>query len=487
MICVTGSEPTVGALASRICALPEAALHEARLDLLEHVTPEAVAALPERHRLIVTCRTAAEGGQWQGEESVRLALLRAALEAGVRYVDVEAAAPDETWQALHARHGGERLVASAHRFEPAVATPEILASAQRRLTQRPAAFLKLAVRIDDVADLEPLRRMRVADGRPLVRIGMGLAGLPGRVRYDVMGSPWTYVTAPGTTATAPGQLRWSELQAFAARQARRLLVLLGGDQVGGSPGPQVYNALAAAQGLDWYYLAAPTRDVVRGLAALDHFGLRGASVTMPHKVPAADLAVRLDDNAARLGAVNTLVSDETGRWSGHNTDGVGVVGAFGDRLVPAAQVAVLGTGGAARAAVAALVQAGHQVFVVGRRDEAAVAMARDHGGTPVSWDDLPALDFHALVNATPLGADGRSPVVQPMDWRGKVVLDMVMRPRWTRLLRDVRSGGGHPVFGTQMWVHQGAAQWRLLTGHTVTPERLTALLPSPDDDAADLP
>jgi shikimate dehydrogenase/3-dehydroquinate dehydratase type I len=485
MICVTGSEATVEALASRIRALPEAPLHEARLDLLDHVTPEAVSALPEPDRLIVTCRAVEEGGQWRGDEPSRLALFRAALDAGARYVDVEAAAPDGTWQDLHGRFGAARLVASEHRFEPAGAEPEVLASAQRRLTLRPAATLKLAVAIDDVVDLDGLRRLVPGDGRPLVRIGMGLAGLPGRIRYDVLGSPWTYAAAPGTAATAPGQLGWEELQAFAARRAERLLVLLGWE-LGGSPGPQVYNALAAAQGLPFYYLAAPTRDPVRALAVLDHFGLRGASVTMPHKGPAADLAVRLDDNAARLGAVNTLTLDDTGGWLGHNTDGMGVLGAFGDRLPPAARVAVLGTGGAARAAVAALVQAGHRVFVVGRRGEAATALARDHGGTPVAPDDLPALDFHALVNATPLGADGRSPVVQPFDWQGKAVLDMVLRPRWTRLLRDVQEGGGRPVFGTEMWVHQGAAQWRLLTGHPVTPERLTALLP-PDDDAADLP
>ncbi len=488
MICVTGAESTVEALTSRIRAMPGAALHEARLDLLDHVTPEAVSALPQRHRLIVTCRTAAEGGQWRGEESARTALLGAALAAGVRYVDVEASAPDETWQLLHARHGDERLVASLHRFERTDLSPQVLAEDQRRLTRRPAATLKLAVRMDDVADLGLLRRLLPGDGRPMVRIGMGLAGQLGRIRYDVMDSPWTYATAPSAAATAPGQLRWSEIEAIGARQADRLMVLLGGQQVGGSPGPWVYNALAASGGLNWYYLAAPTQDLAAALAVLDEFGLRGASVTMPHKAAAARLATRLDDNAARLGAVNTLTLDGTGGWCGHNTDGVGVVGAFGDRLSPATRVAVLGTGGAARAAVAALVQAGHVVFVVGRRDEATTALARDYGGTPVAWDDLSALDFGALVNATPLGVDGKiSPVEAPLEWRGKIVLDMVIRPRWTRLLREVHKGGGTPVFGTEMWVHQGAAQWRLVTGHPVTPEQLSALLPPdpPDDEATE--
>lgn len=486
MICVTGSEPTVDRLSERIRALPEAPLHEARLDLLEHITPGALWTLPERHRLIVTCRLAAEGGQWSGDESARRVLMAAALEAGARYVDLEADSPDETWRWLHDRFGDERLVASVHRFEVASCDDGRLAACQRRLTSRPAATLKLAVAIDDVADLGSLRRLLPGDGRPLVRIGMGLAGSPGRVRYDVLDSPWTYATAPGTPATAPGQVGWDELAAIAQRKARRLLVLLGGAQVARSPGPAVYNALAAAQGLPYYYLAAPTRDLARAVAVLDDFGLVGASVTMPHKAAAAALARRLEDNAARLGAVNTLKPDGAGGWSGHNTDGVGVLGALSPHLEPGSQVVVLGTGGAARAAVEGLTRAGHPVFVVGRRMDVASEMARELGGTPVAWRSLPSLDFAALVNATPVGQDGKSsPLEAPVDWRGRVVLDMVIHPRWTPLLCSVRDGGGVVVPGSDMWVHQGAAQWSLLTGQSVTPEALTGLLPAEDPEDAD--
>jgi shikimate 5-dehydrogenase len=68
-------------------------------------------------------------------------------------------------------------------------------------------------------------------------------------------------------------------------------------------------------------------------------------------------------------------------------------------------------------------------------------------------------------------------VTSAVDWQGKVVLDMVIRPRWTRLLQDVRRGGGVPVPGVDMWVHQGAAQWALFTGHAVSPQALAELLP----------
>jgi shikimate dehydrogenase len=139
---------------------------------------------------------------------------------------------------------------------------------------------------------------------------------------------------------------------------------------------------------------------------------------------------------------------------------------------------VLGTGGAARAAVAALAGAGHRVQVVGRREEAAADLAQHLGGTPAPWEAIGELDFDVLVNATPRGADGQDPVIEvDLDWRGKAVLDMLLHPRQTPLLRAVRAGGGHAVPGERMWVHQGAAQWQLLTGHEVTAEQLTALLP----------
>ncbi|MFH2006427.1 MAG: type I 3-dehydroquinate dehydratase [bacterium] len=486
MICVTGAEPTLDAVCQRIRSLPSADLHEVRLDLLEHPTTELVRRLPDHDRLVITCRASNEGGRWAGSAAEKEALLRAALDAGARYVDLEAAAPDALWDALHQEFEADRLVASWHSFTKT--GPDELGVALDRLSARPAATLKLATTIDDVVNLAELRALSPTGNRPLVRIGMGLAGMLGRICYEQLGSPWTYVTAPDTAATAPGQVSLSLMRERAARNATRLLVLLGGEQVSSSPGPRVYNRLCHDQGLPYYYLAAPTAAPEQALSLLSEFGLVGASVTMPHKTAAARLASRLDPAAANLDAVNTLVRDGAA-WHGYNTDGAGVLGALASQLAALgrpARAVVLGTGGAARAAAVALASRGHAVTVVARRAEAAAELAQQVGGEAAAFDELGAMDFDVLVNATPVGADAReSPLEQPLEWSDRTVLDMVLRPRETRLLREVREGGGRAVPGIDMWAHQGAAQWRLLTGREVAPETLRGFVAAPDDDGGD--
>ena len=477
MICVTGSETTLEAVGDRIRSLRDAPLHEVRLDLLTAPSPDQLALLPDPERLLVTCRGADEGGCFLGSPETKQDLLRAAVRCGVRYVDLEAEAPDAAWHALRNVEPG-RLVASIHRFGTTAAGE--LNTLVERLARRPAGTLKLAVSVGDVMFLDHLRELRVPDGRPLIRIGMGLAGVLSRIRYRDFGSPWTYATAPGTEATAPGQVTWSELAAMRARRADKLLVLLGGDQVAESPGPGVYNRLAAARGVPFYYLAVPTADPVNAVTLLTELGLEGVSVTMPHKSIVAKVAGALDRASARVAAVNTLVPARVGGWVGLNTDTQGVLGALAPYLGAygaSARVVVMGTGGAARAAVWAMVEAGHQVTVVGRRHGTAAALTARMGGTAADWSSLAHLDFEVLINATPLGARPDDVVIRhPVDWRGKTVLDMLLHPRWTRLLGEVRAGGGNAVPGTQMWIHQGAAQWKLFTGDPVTAAELAKYL-----------
>jgi len=475
-ICVTGAEPSLAQVADRIRALPEASRHEVRVDLLEAGAPADLASLPARDRLIVTCRRAEEGGRFQGADADQVAWLRAALAAGVAAVDVEAAAPEPVWRAL-ADVEAPRLIASVHVHETGRCTDAALAASRDRLAARPAAVLKLAVATQDVCELGPLRRLEAPAHRPLVRIGMGRAGQVGRACPRALHSAWTYVTAPDAPGTAPGQLDYAALARFPDADPG-LLVLLGGPQVAHSPGPRVYTRLAVATGQPLVYLPAPTADVVRAVRELEAFGLVGASVTMPHKAAVAPVA-RAQGFARRVGAINTLVRTPDGAgWLGENTDGLGVLHALSPALAGGVrQVLVLGTGGAARAAAFAVAEAGHRVAVAGRNPASAAALARDVGGPVVPWDERAAAPFEVLINATPVGADGQSsPVPVGLAWQGRTVLDMLLHPRQTALLRDVTAGGGVAVSGLAMWVGQGAAQWARWTGEAVAPERLLGLV-----------
>jgi shikimate dehydrogenase len=148
-------------------------------------------------------------------------------------------------------------------------------------------------------------------------------------------------------------------------------------------------------------------------------------------------------------------------------------------------VRVLGTGGAARATCFALAEAGWSVQVCGRRPEPAAALAAVVGGEAIGWSQRAEAPFDVLVNATPLGAQpGESPMPEATPWAGRTALDMLLAPRPTTLLQQVTAGGGRAVTGQQMWVHQGAAQWTLLTGRRVSAAQLEARLRALGDPAS---
>jgi shikimate dehydrogenase len=234
-----------------------------------------------------------------------------------------------------------------------------------------------------------------------------------------------------------------------------------------SRSPQMHNAAYAALGLDWAYVAMPVQPAalpaaLRGLSAL---GFAGANVTIPHKQAAAELCDRLSDAARRAGSVNTVLVCDDGSLRGETTDGQGMLDAIGP--LPGREALVLGAGGAARAAVAALAAAGLAVSVAARRPQAAQELAASLGAAAVAWpvSQLPSL----IVNATPLGQAGDAgelPLDAALLAPGQVVCDLAYRGDGaeTGLVAAARRRGARAVDGLDVLVGQGAIAFRLFTG-----------------------
>ncbi len=236
-----------------------------------------------------------------------------------------------------------------------------------------------------------------------------------------------------------------------------------------SRSPAIHNAAFAALDLDWVYAAFPVRPgeaatAVRGAAAL---GFGGLNVTMPHKADVATACDELSPAAAALASVNTVEFRADGAVVGHSTDGGGFLRSLADEgLDPRGRrVLVLGAGGAARAVLAALVDAGATVEVAARRAEAARACAAAIPGVEaVAWP-VDAADAPVVVNATPVGmGDDPALPVEPVE--GQWVVDLVYHPLETPLLATARRVGAHPVGGIGMLVHQAALAFELWTGVT---------------------
>ncbi len=216
-------------------------------------------------------------------------------------------------------------------------------------------------------------------------------------------------------------------------------------------------------------------DVLPRLPAL---GLRGANLTLPHKEASLGFCDHVDDSARRIGAVNTLVFEDS-RIRGSNSDIFGfkenlVLGAPAFR-VDAGPAVVLGAGGAARAVIAALQDLGvPEVRLVNRTLGRAEAIATQLGGAirPLGWQQLGAVlaDASLLVNTTSLGMTGQPPLDVDVTGLpdGAVVTDIVYTPLETPLLAAARARGLVTVDGLGMLLHQARPGFEAWFG--VSPE-----------------
>jgi shikimate dehydrogenase len=248
-----------------------------------------------------------------------------------------------------------------------------------------------------------------------------------------------------------------------------------GFPVAHSLSPLLHNTAFAHLGVDWVSVgfAVHPGHAAAALAGARELGVRGLSVTMPHKEDvAAAVAVRTPV-AERLAAVN-CVADDHGVWLGDNTDGAGLVAALarGGRFEPGGRrCLVVGAGGAARAVVAALAAAGaSEVVVVNRtpgRAAAAAALAGPAGRVGTAED---ARSSDLVVNATPAGMDGvdGAPAAWPVHpgllGPGQVVVDLVYHPPVTPWLEAAAARGATVLNGLGMLVHQAALQVERWTG-----------------------
>lgn len=241
-----------------------------------------------------------------------------------------------------------------------------------------------------------------------------------------------------------------------------------GHPVAHSRSPAMHTAAYRALGLDWEYTAidVPPAGLAAFVAGLGAGGFAGVNVTIPHKQALAGLCDELSAEARRAGSVNTVLVRD-GRLRGETTDGAGLLWALGD--VAPGDALVLGAGGAARAAVAALTAAGWRVAVSARRPEAAAEL----GVAVLPWP--PSEGARLIVNATPLGqreagpspgSPGEGPIAAGLITPDTIVCDLAYRGDGTPtpLIEAAEARGARAVDGLEVLVGQGIFAFELLTG-----------------------
>lgn len=247
-----------------------------------------------------------------------------------------------------------------------------------------------------------------------------------------------------------------------------------GSPIRHSLSPLIHGLWLKASGIEGFYATYEILPAAfaQAVADLRASGLRGLNVTVPHKEAAFALAERADRAARAAGAANLLLFNDRG-VEARNTDGIGLLAALAEqapRWKPCeACVTIIGAGGAAKGALAALDLAGAgELRIVNRSLDRAEALAEAVSGTAYGWDDLPdALEDATLViNATTRGLNSEDPLRLP--WpdapTGAAALDMVYRPLRTAFLEDAHAAGWTTVDGLAMLIGQARPSFTAFFG-----------------------
>lgn len=239
-----------------------------------------------------------------------------------------------------------------------------------------------------------------------------------------------------------------------------------GNPVRHSLSPAMHNAAFQHLGLDKVYIPLPAVDAGNAIQGIKALGIRGASVTIPHKQAVIPFLDSIDPVAAKIGAVNTLVIKD-GLVFGANTDWLGANAALKQlTALGGKKVLLLGAGGSARAIGFGLLEEGAELTLASRTPSTGQALA---GALGCSWIPLTSVsDFSAdiLINATSVGMGknaGISPVPRDAVGNFSLVMDIVYAPLETILLRDAQAAGCKTINGLAMLLYQGVAQFERWT------------------------
>ncbi|MEX2111968.1 MAG: type I 3-dehydroquinate dehydratase, partial [Pirellulales bacterium] len=267
--------------------------------------------------VVITCRRPHDGGKWTGTEEQRQMLLRSAIAEGVDYVDME-----EDVAAMIPRYGKTKRIVSLHDFRK---TPDNLTEIHARLASHDADIIKIATTANNTHDnLRVLQLMR--DSKvPTVAICMGDIGTPSRILAGRFGAPFTFATFHHERTLAPGQLSYqqmTDIYHYDLINADTTVYGVIGDPIGHSLSPIVHNASFRQLGVNAVYVPfrVSREHLNQFLDDAPALGIKGLSVTIPHKEAVLRKLSKKDAMVEGIGAVNTVLFEADGSMTGNNTD-----------------------------------------------------------------------------------------------------------------------------------------------------------------------
>lgn len=411
------------------------------------------------------------------------------------------------------------LICSYHDFET---SPANLSEIYARLVKTNTDIVKIAVRANDTVDslevwklleIAEVQKNQISSEKPkkikwgwglrfwnflarnrfdldkyetkhfqdCVPIAMGEAGKWTRILGLAYGAPITYASLEEGDETAPGQISAKDLiEVYRVKELNPDTEIYGviGNPVSHSLSPYLHNAAFKHHKLNAVYIPFEVSDLdefIKRMVREDtreiDWNLKGFSVTIPHKEAIIKHLDFIDDDATKIGAVNT-VKIVGGKLHGYNTDAYGFIETLQNSYsdLKDAKAGIIGCGGAARACIYALNQEGTDVTIFARNRKKAQLLA---DAFDAKLKDISALDsgnetLDCLINATPLGTIGelenQTPIGQVQLKNLHLAYDLVYNPIETLFLRNAKEIGVPTIGGLEMLVAQGRKQFEIWTG-----------------------
>jgi len=456
---------------------PGATMVELRADLLPPGADLASLATASPLPILLTLRSAAEGGRGPDGGEARRRFFEAAAGLPAALVDLEF---ERDRELLGGLVPAERAVLSLH---PRGGVPADLEETAKGMLSLGSRLVKVVPEAGCLADTLAVLRLALAlSHRPAAQrrgviFATGAAGVATRLLGPLAAAPVAFAAWGRGRAAAPGQVTPEELLALIGhlRGRPRAVCAVLGRGVAASLSPRMHNAAFRTLGLPNLFLPLEVANegelasllAPAGRSALESLGLRtaGFAVTMPWKEAALGLCDVVAPRARRAAAVNTVLP-RGDKVMADCTDMDGITGALRDSLVEALgrRALVLGSGGAARAAAVALDLAGARVALAGRDEERTRRAAAQVGVEAAAPSAAAQCDL--LVNATPAGSDGSvPPLLAELNLpAGAAVVDLPYGPAPTGLESLAGERGWRYVSGRQVLLFQGVAQFAAMHG-----------------------
>ncbi|KAG2727260.1 hypothetical protein I3760_01G150100 [Carya illinoinensis] len=468
-------------------------LVEIRLDSLKNFNPhEDLKNLIKECPLptLFTYRPKWEGGQYDGDEKMRLDALRLAMEFGADYIDVEIQVAREFNDSIYGKKPEKfKVIVSSHNY---LDTPSVedLGNLVARIQETGADIVKIAttaVEITDVARVFQITVHSQVSSVPIIGIVMGEKGFISRILCPKFGGFLTFGTIESGIVSAPGQPTMKELlHLYNFRLIGPDTKLFGiiGKPVHHSKSPILYNEAFKSVGFNGVYVPLLVDDVANFFQTYSSADFSGFSCTIPHKEAALKCCDEVDPVAKSIGAVNCIIRRPTdGKLIGYNTDYVGAISAIedglrgshnsnntGDSPLAGKLFVVIGAGGAGKALAYGAKEKGARVVIANRTYDRAREIADTVGGDALSLADLD--NFHPedgmiLANTTSIGMQPKvdeTPIPKHALRSYSLVFDAVYTPKMTRLLREAEESGAVIVSGLEMFIGQAYDQFERFTG-----------------------